>query len=80
MTMEGFEHKNFTSKHAVQTRTNGRGNVLKQSMRVLHLFFKSGYHNVIQELEQRVKAESPSEIRLTTVNVEQLIDDYLTLV
>lgn len=80
MTMEGFEHKNFTSKHAVQTRTNGRGNVLKQSMRVLHLFFKSGYHNVIRELEQRVKAESPSEIRLTTVNVEQLIDDYLTLV
>ena len=38
MTMEGFEHKNFTSKHAVQCRTNGKGNISKQSLRVLHLF------------------------------------------
>ena len=25
MTMEGFKHKHFTSKHAVRNRTNGKG-------------------------------------------------------
>ena len=79
MTMEGFEHTFFTSKHAIQRRTNGKGNVTKQSMKILHLFFKSGYHNVMRELKKRVQEENnknESE-RTSDVSIENIIDNYL---
>ena len=38
-TMEGFEYKNQTSKRMVKTRTNGKGNITKQSMKAMHMFF-----------------------------------------
>ena len=80
MTMEGFEHKNFTSKHAIQRRTNGKGNVTKQSMKILHLFFKSGYHNVMRELQKRLTEENNDKDdsqRTNDVSVDKIIDDYL---
>ena len=79
MTMEGFKHKNFTSKHAIEHRTNGRGNVCKQSLKILHLFFKSGYHNVIRELKKRANehAKKTNDGSLDAPQVEQLINDYL---
>ena len=80
MTMEGFEHKNFTSKHAVQCRTNGKGNILKQSLRVLHLFFKSGYHNVMKELQRRAKLEIPETLSSKEFHLDALIESYLAQV
>ena len=80
MTMEGFEHKNFTSKHAVQCRTNGKGNILKQSLCVLHLFFKSGYHNVMKELQRRAKLEIPETLSSKEFHLDALIESYLAQV
>ena len=39
-TMEAFEYKNFTSKLVVLHRTNKRGNVPKQSLKVLQLMYR----------------------------------------
>ena len=79
MTMEGFEHKNFTSKHAVQKRTNGKGNIAMQSMKILHLFFKCGYHNIEQELEKRIKSENKknADITVTDADIDKLIEDHI---
>ena len=81
MTLEGFEYKNFTSKHVVSTRTNGKGNVCMQSLRVLQLFFKTGYHNVLREIKVRkVKEDGAGGINQAErandnedYNVDQLI-------
>ena len=45
-TMEGFEYKNQTSKRMVKTRTNGEGNIPKQSMQAMHMLFSGMHHNV----------------------------------
>ena len=56
-TMEGFEYKNQTSKRMVKTRTNGKGNITKQSMKAMHLLFSGMHHNVNKELRKRNREE-----------------------
>ena len=63
MTIEGFEHKNFTSKHALYNWSYGKGNVTLQNMKVMHLFFQSSYHNVLREIKKRVKSEKKKVIQ-----------------
>ena len=58
MTIEGFEYKNLSSKYVVSTRSNGKGNIVMQSMRVLHLLFKSGYHNAERKIKRQKKETS----------------------
>ena len=58
MTMEGYEYKNFTSKYFVSNRSNGKGNIVMQSMRVLHLLFRSGYHNAERKIKRQKKETS----------------------
>ena len=88
MTMEGFEYKNFTSKYVISTRTNGKGNIVLQSMRVLHLLFQTGYHNVEREIKRRKKevssvnqisgSESTSETSTDYIYGDALVDDLIT--
>jgi hypothetical protein len=54
-TMEGFEYKNYTSKQVLNSRTNGwhQKNITKQSLRVLQLTYKCGYHNTQHEIKRR---------------------------
>ena len=52
-SMEAFKYKNFTSKRIVLHRTNRRGNICKQSLRVLQLYFKVSTHNVEAEMKER---------------------------
>ena len=89
MTMEGFEYKNFSSKYAVSTRSNGKGNIVMQSMRVLHLLFKSGYHNVDKEIKCRKKNGTQTNDQVGTDKtdvtygdtlVDQLIENILEAV
>ena len=56
-TMEGFEYKNQTSKRMVKTRTNGKGNITKQSMKAMHMLFSGMNHNVKKELQKRHRDE-----------------------
>ena len=89
MTMDGFEYKNFSSKYVVSTRSNGKGNIVMQSMRVLHLLFKSGYHNVDKEIKRRKKNETETNDQVGTDEpditcgdtlVDQLIENILEAV
>ena len=74
MEMEGFGHKN-----TVHSITNGKGNVALQSLKVMHLFFQNGYHNVIREVKQQVKTGKyiSNVTKSCDVNVQELIDTYL---
>ena len=45
-TMEGFEKKNQTSKRMVKTRTNGKGNMPKQSMKAMNMLFSDMNPNI----------------------------------
>ena len=72
MTMEGFEYNNFSSKYVVSTRSNGKGNIVMQSMRVLHLLFRSGYHNV-ECKKKRPKKETSNENQNNTNSEDDII-------
>ena len=54
--MEPFEFKNFTSKQVVLYRTNRKGNICKQSLCLLQIYFKTSFHDVKAEIKQRKKA------------------------
>ena len=56
-TMEGFEFKNQSSKRVVRMRTNGQGNITKQSMKGLHMLFLGMHHNVQGEFKKRAQSE-----------------------
>ena len=56
-TMEGFEFKNQTSKRVVRLRTNGKGNIPKQSMKAMHMLFLGMHHNVQDELKKHACSE-----------------------
>ena len=58
MTMEGFQYKIFTSKYVISTRTNDKGNIVLQSMRILHFLFWTCHHNVEREIKHRKKEVS----------------------
>ena len=51
-SMEGFEYKNYTSKHVMQSRNNGRGIQAKQSLRILQLIYVHGLFDVKKELKK----------------------------
>ena len=55
LTMEGFEYKNYSSKQAVNNRTNGQKdtNITVQSLRVPKLQFDCNYFDVKQEKNRR---------------------------
>ena len=52
-SMEAFEYKNFTSKRIVLHWTKRRGNICKQSLRVLQLYFQVSTHNAEAEMKER---------------------------
>ena len=52
-TMEGFEYKNYSSKHAIREHSNRRGNVCMQSLKYLTLQFINRKHNVQEEIKKR---------------------------
>lgn len=52
-SMEGFEYKNYTSKHIIRNRNNGRGVQVKQSLKILQLLFIHTLHDVTKELKKR---------------------------
>ena len=52
-SMEGFEYKNYTSKHVIRNRNNGRGVQVKQSLKILQLLFIHTLHDVTKELKKR---------------------------
>ena len=54
-SMEAFEYKNYTSKHVVRTRNNGRGVQVRQSMKVLQLLFVHATFDVEKEKEKHNK-------------------------
>ena len=55
-----------------------KSNETLQSMKVMHLFFQSGYHNVLREIEKRVKSEKKESNSTTNDQVDiQKMNDYL---
>ena len=56
-TMEGFEYKNYTSKHVVNNQTNGRKHIYKQRITVLQLLHKFSLHNTQKELKEPAKMQ-----------------------
>ena len=79
--MEGFQHTNFTSKHAVQFQTNEKRQYIETEPLRVPFIFKSGYHNVMKELEQRAKSEIPETVNSShAINLDSLIESYLAQV
>ena len=52
-TMEGFEYKNYSSKHAIREHSNRKGNVCLQSLKYLTLQFINRKHEVTKEIKKR---------------------------
>ena len=52
-TMEGFEYKNYSSKHAIRGHSNRKGNVCVQSLKYLTLQFINRKYEVLKELKKR---------------------------
>ena len=53
--MEAYEYKHYTSKQVVLHRTSKRGNVAKQSQKVLQLMYKTSYHSHTDETKKQAK-------------------------
>ena len=52
-TMEGFEYKNYSSKHAIREHSNRKGNVCMQSLKYLTLQFITKKAEVNTEIIKR---------------------------
>ena len=54
-TMEGFESKNYSSKHAIREHSNRKGNVCLQSLKYLTLQFVTRHARVQEEIKKRAR-------------------------
>ena len=75
-SMESFEYKNYTSKNVVLNRTNRKGNICQQSLRVLQLYYKVSYHNISNEMQTRNKRAHKTE-ELKEKEIERVANDLL---
>ena len=77
--MEPFEYKNFTSKRVVLHRTNRRGNICKQSLRLLQIYYRTSFHDVEAELKERKKKQARhhynDDISSSTTNNNNMLLD-----
>ena len=76
-SMEAFEYKNFTSKRVVLHRTNRKGNICMQSLRILQLYFKVSYHNVEEESKERERKKA--KIQNNQNNNDESLTDAIEL-
>ena len=52
-SMEPYEYKNYTSKRVVLHRTNRKGNIPLQILKLLQLYYSTSHHDVIEESKTR---------------------------
>ena len=77
-TMEGFEYKNYSSKHAIREHSNRKGNVCVQSLKYPTLQFINRNYEVLKELKKRkFRSNNRTNVKAKRKIIDTACDDQL---